>query len=389
MYIDKLNEMLKLVEENHLDMYFNITKKDLKNFIKEILEKHKIKDDYDFYYVFNLIIKKIFGCFDSHTKLVWEKNTSSLPLRFRYLNNKLYIIRTDEENKDILFGQVLEINNIEIKQLIQEIKKVVVYSTDEYLTSCIENIFYNDKILKTLPSIDNNIDIFNFKILLNNNIINKKIKTKEKYSLGPSKPKQNYYFEVIDDIIYIVYNSSHENYHNQMLELIDKISVLSKNNNINKFIIDLRGNGGGDSRIIKPLIKFLKGKKVVTLVDGKVFSSGSLAIVDLSNIGSKFVGTKIGTAFNVFGHINVHHFDNFVLIISVKYIYFDKKDGVHIITTKEEFKKFKDNKYNHKYLKPNIFEPDYFIENKMEDYIDNFDRQKQEAINIINEKSYK
>ena len=169
MYIDKLNEMLKLVEENHLDMYFNITKKDLEVFIKEILEKYKIKDDYDFYYVFNLIIKKIFGCFDSHTKLVWEKNTSSLPLRFRYLNNKLYIIRTDEENKDILFGQVLEVNNIEIKQLIKEIKKIIVYSTDEYLTSCIENIFYNDKILKTLPSIDNNVDIFNFKILLNNN----------------------------------------------------------------------------------------------------------------------------------------------------------------------------------------------------------------------------
>ena len=49
MYIDKLKEMLKIIEENHLDMYFNISKKDLEDFIKEVLKKYKIKDDYDFY----------------------------------------------------------------------------------------------------------------------------------------------------------------------------------------------------------------------------------------------------------------------------------------------------------------------------------------------------
>ena len=51
-----------------------------------------------------------------------------------------------------------------------------------------------------------------------------------------------------------------------------KISNDADINNITKFIIDIRGNTGGNSNIIKPLIKYLDGKQVITLVDKYVFS---------------------------------------------------------------------------------------------------------------------
>ena len=391
MYIDKLKEMLKLVEENHLDMYFNISKKDLEVFIKEVLKKYKIQDDYDFYYVFNLIIKKIFGRFDSHTQLYW-KDGIYLPIRFKYIDDKLYITEIDQEKQEFLYGQVLKINNVDIKKLIKEKEAITAYSTKEYLSSNIESSFYRANIIKSLPSIDNNTCDFNFEILLGNKKTNIILNSKEHYLLTSKNIKPNYYFELIDDIIYIVYKSCREDYQNQMLELVDKISKLAEENNINKFIIDLRGNGGGDSRIIRPLIEFLKDKKIVTLIDEKVFSSGRFAIVDLYNIGSKFVGTKIATDLNAFGNIKVFPYDEFTLCVANKYFYFPKENNkysLYCIKNKEDFKKFKNNKVNHKYFEPNIFEPDYLIENTIEDYIDNFDRQKQEAINIINEKNYR
>ena len=90
MYVKKLKYILKLIEENHLDMYFNISKDELDSFIKGILNEKNIKNDYDFYYYTNVIIKKIFGKYDSHTKLIFDDNDFYLPVRFKFINNKFW-----------------------------------------------------------------------------------------------------------------------------------------------------------------------------------------------------------------------------------------------------------------------------------------------------------
>ena len=90
MYEKKIKYILKLIEENHLDMYFNISKDELDSFIKGTFNEKTIKNDYDFYYYTNIIIKKIFGKYDSHTKLIFDDNDFYLPVRFKYINNKLY-----------------------------------------------------------------------------------------------------------------------------------------------------------------------------------------------------------------------------------------------------------------------------------------------------------
>ena len=59
MYKEKLNEILKLIEENHIDMYFNITKEELNDYINKIFDENNINNDYDFYYYTNVIIKKV------------------------------------------------------------------------------------------------------------------------------------------------------------------------------------------------------------------------------------------------------------------------------------------------------------------------------------------
>ena len=110
MYLEKLNEFLNVLEDKHLDMYFNISKDELKKYIFDLLNKYEIKNQYDFYYIANVIIKKLFGRFDSHTKLVWLDADFSLPVRFKYFNNSLYIYKTDDDNKDLLYGELLSIN---------------------------------------------------------------------------------------------------------------------------------------------------------------------------------------------------------------------------------------------------------------------------------------
>lgn len=381
----KMYDILNLIEEKHIDMYFNISKKELDKYINEIIKKYEINDDYDLYYYTNMIIKKIFGIYDSHTKLLFEKGDFYLPVRLKYINNKLYIIRTTKETKTLLYSEVKKIENIDINIIIEEIKSIVASSTEEYVTSQIELFLINGYKIKSLPSIDSKLDEFNFTVNKDEKIIDMKLTKDEGYLLPVNKPKENYSYELKDDKIIIVYNKCKEEYDGQMIEFVNKIESESKKFGIEKFIIDIRGNQGGNSEIINPLIEFLKDKKTVTLVDEYVFSGGRFAILDLKNINSKFVGTGIGTQLNCFGNAPVTRYDKFIIPISNKYFYMDTSysyDNFRYADTKEKFKELKQNK---ELFVPQIFEPDYYSKKNIEDYKDGIDRELEFAIELLKE----
>ena len=382
---EKIKDILNLIEERHIDMYFNISKEELDRYIDEIIEMYDINDDYSLYYYTNMIIKKIFGIYDSHTKLLFEKGDFYLPVRLKYINNKLYIIRTTKETKTLLYSEVKKIENIDINIIIEEIKSIVASSTEEYVTSQIELFLINGYKIKSLPSIDSKLDEFNFTVNKDEKIIDMKLTKDEGYLLPVNKPKENYSYELKDDKIIIVYNKCREEYDGQMIEFVNKIESESKKFGIEKFIIDIRGNQGGNSEIINPLIEFLKDKKTVTLVDEYVFSSGRFAILDLKNINSKFVGTGIGTQLNCFGNAPITKYDNFIIPISNKYFYMDTSysyDDFRYADTKEKFKKLKQNK---ELFVPQIFEPDYYSKKNIDDYKDGFDRELEFAIELLKE----
>lgn len=381
----KMYDILNLIEEKHIDMYFNISKKELDKYINEIIKKYEINDDYDLYYYTNMIIKKIFGIYDSHTKLLFEKADFYLPIRFKYINNKLYIIRTTKEIKTLLYSEVKKIENIDINIIIEEIKSIVASSTEEYVTSQIELFLINGYKIKSLPSIDSKLDEFNFTVNKDEKIIDMKLTKDEGYLLPVNKPKENYSYELKDDKIIIVYNKCREEYDGQMIEFVNKIESESKKFGIEKFIVDIRGNQGGNSEIINPLIEFLKDKKTVTLVDEYVFSGGRFAILDLKNINSKFIGTGIGTQLNCFGNAPVTRYDKFIIPISNKYFYMDTSysyDNFRYADTKEKFKELKQNK---ELFVPQIFEPDYYSKKNIEDYKDGIDRELEFAIELLKE----
>ena len=382
-YREELNKILNTIEEKHIDMYFNISREELNNYIEELLNKYELSNEYDLYYVTNVIIKRIFGKYDSHTRLVWKNVDYNLPIRLKYINNKLYIIKVDEDNLDLLYGEVISINNIPLLKLIDEIENMTAYSTKEFLYTQIENILYNGFKLRSLPSIDVDAKEFEFEIVKDNKIIKRKL-TKSNISFYKNN---NYSYNIIDGVMHIIYSCCREDYEGQMLEFVKKISNEADINNVTKFIVDIRGNTGGNSNIIKPLIKYLDGKQVITLVDKYVFSSGRFSIVDLKRIGSIFVGTNIGTTLNCFGNVSRNEVDTYLLPISYKYFYYDDASISMVgIDKKCDFIEFKNNIDNKKYFEPQIFEPDYYVEKEVEDYQNNCDRQLEFAIGLLNKK---
>src|SRR5574344_788570 len=120
-YNNAIKEMIKDLEDKHLCFPFVMTKKELNKYVNEILKNNNIKDDYDFVYYSNCIIKKALGTYDAHTKVTYKNSKCAyLPVKLRIENNKVYIIKTSNDYKDIEYSELLKINGIDVNKLREE-----------------------------------------------------------------------------------------------------------------------------------------------------------------------------------------------------------------------------------------------------------------------------
>ena len=365
MYQDKLYDMLNIIHDKHLDINFHISKQELASYLNQLLNEHPINNEYDFYYYSNVVIKKIFDCFDSHTKLGW-KSSPLLPVRFQCIDDQVYILKADKEYQDLLYGKLLSINHVPIQTIMDEIEKMTPYSTKEFLNTQIETSLYHVNKLKSLPSMDSSCTDFLF-CVENHGIKSHKIIKEGRNHF----PRENYQIKIYDDIMILTYSKCSEDYPNQMLDFVQEIKKQADFYQISKFIVDIRGNQGGNSNLIKPLVSFLEDKEVVTLVDSYVFSAGRFAAVDLYNIGSPLIGTQIGTSLNSFGNISITDMDPFHLAVSNRYFYFTNENNrliEHLIFDQKSFLEFKNNLENKKYFTPSFLPITSYVHTTIEDY---------------------
>lgn len=363
---EQLNKILKLLEDNHINFYANITKAELKNYIKELLMTNELQDKYVLYYIVSKIIKKALNRNDSHTTIFF-KNGERVPLKFAFFDDKLYVV--DAKDKDLIYSQVLEINNIDIKEILFELEQTITYSTNGWKEFSLARDISSISKLRSLKILNKPKD-FEY-TFLKNGVKEKRVFNNQ--SLDSAKI-QNYTYSINNDIMHIIYNSCENE--EKMNELVD---IVKDHSEIKYYIIDLRDNRGGNSNIIKPLIEVLKGKKNITLVNKKVYSSGIFAIVDLKNIGSIFVGTEVGSSINCFCNVKRIELDEFIIMISHRYYYLDENTNkINTITTKDEYDKL-DNKYKDNYF----FKPDYYVEECLDDLKNHKDVYMSKVLEVI------
>lgn len=379
---DKYNDCIL----GHPALYFFHSRDELSNKVDEFLNTKDLFDKYDIYYFVNKMIKFLLKSYDSHTKLLMMKS-DWLPIQFKFIDEKVYVIRITEQMKQAQFGELVAINGINIGTYIKEIEAVTCYSTKEFLEFTVQTSINTPNVLKSLPSFNGLSKTITYTVLKDGikEDFTFDLERIKDYSRYEYTPKQNYSYTIQDGVLILVYNSCSDI--DSMKKFVDELKAVIKDECITKFIVDIRGNRGGDSRVIKPLLDFLKGKDIVTLIDEYVFSSGSFACVDLLEIGSYFIGTNISTTLNAFGNVpyllNLDEF-GFGVIKSTKYLCYDD-DFNFLSYDKLNFKeKFKNPEYFES-LDQKEFHPNEFIYKSLEDYKNDIDSQLVAAIKYLSE----
>ncbi len=285
-------------ETIHLDFYFLHSKGELDNFIKKYENEHKINSDYDFYYFMKCIIKFMCGNLDAHTNITMKNDNNHYPISFLTIDNKIYVYKCSDSKYN--FSELKEINGIKIKKIVDEFEKCTNFGSYSWFLVKLDYGLSTKNTLLSLPSISYNTKTIEYKTSMG--IIKYEINKDYSNEFSTFNNEEIKQIIVKDNFLIIKYPCCNSEY----VPNIKNIKRALRKNNIDNIILDIRGNTGGNSTLINPLIKFLERSKLnlITLVDKYVFSSGRFAAIDMKRIKSKIVGEEIGTPINCFGYIS-------------------------------------------------------------------------------------
>ncbi|EQB85852.1 C-terminal processing protease CtpA/Prc [Clostridium punense] len=357
--IDYLKETL---EKNHKNLYHKITKENLEKQCNDLKkELNKLTD-----LQVKLRLKEIVASIgDAHTTLSigTDESIAVYPICVSWFGEELKIDATDEEHKDIIGKTLIAIDNTPINEVMAKMNKMVSHENQQWLK--VLNISYLNRpqILEALKIIKGNEAKFTVKdakgiestITLTAKELEEKdlITVQDSYTEKPVSSQydendpnwQLYWYKYIpeDKILYFQYNQcidrqiakeyGEKNYEQlpNFHEFTDGLIKELKEKEVDKFVIDLRNNAGGNSRLMDDFItqlndvKKLRDKGKVFVITGRqTFSSGVIACNSLNkSTNAIFFGEPTGGNVNGYGYMHMFTLPNSKLEAYYSTDYFD------------------------------------------------------------------
>ena len=345
----------------HVCPWHEISEEELNDIYNSLINRMDVKDKYTFFYMMNYIIKRLSGLEDAHTEYEFVE---PLPINFKIIDGEI-LINYPEELKG---SKLLAINDIDINKIVGELEEIITYGTEGRRRSKIEDYLFNRVALLSLPSLRGNNKVV-YKIQkLDGEIEELEFDNVQKYKEEMfdtieylfGKPGK---YEIRDNILIYKHSSVQPQFETRIKDSIQRLRREDLSN-VNKIIIDLRGNFGGNSQLNKGLMDFLRDnadKELLVLTDYRVFSAGRYALMDLLKLGAITIGEEIGTPINCFGETNRIKVDYYTFTSSSAYFY----PGKCNVRNKDDFKRLIVDEIR----EPYIFKPDVYISTTKEDYI--------------------
>lgn len=271
------NELLFLIsqlEKNHPDIYRKIDKKSIEKIIS--FNKNKKFSEREF----KLFVAQVVAMFgDPHTCVDFGNNESRHV--FKLIHDEIYLVNDESLSK------VTNYNGISTEKIIDEIRKYISYENESRYIASIEEYLSDIDFMNTLLD-SNNIEFETDDGLL--------------FNLNEKKSKEYFDVNYESGELYIKLGTCNQN-NTKLKDFINECEWLVKNSNIESVTLDLRGNKGGSSEIVAPLIDALKpivNKK--TIVDEHTFSSAVLIMQKMRENGATVIGCEPGLTQNHFGN---------------------------------------------------------------------------------------
>ena len=365
--IDYFSSQMKL---KHINLFSLISEQKFNSDINNIKNSVNSLQDYEIYLQLQRMLSSLHV---AHTSIVPSSSTiyHFLPIIPYVFSDGLYVIMTDELNTNLLGKKILKVGNKDVGTVLDSLKTLISYENSYWLKDRIPYAFYLVEALKyfgftsSLAEVEVEVEGVG-KIILRSAELNATSNPSGFRSVLENKPMplymQNqlnfYWYSFIDSkkTLYIKYNACSNMPNKSFAGFVNEIKNSLPNHNVEKYVIDVRDNGGGNSSVISPIFNLLDG---ITNISGKLFvitgrhtmSSSLLNAITLKQrYNCTLVGEATGGKPNSYGEVLTFALPNSGMTVQYSTKYF-------IMVTGD----------------PESLSPDYNVEITSQDYINGRD----------------
>ncbi|MCG3161240.1 MAG: hypothetical protein JMDDDDMK_02391 [Acidobacteria bacterium] len=350
---DKWREDLKYLAvelpKRHKNLFFKITREQFDREIARIAESVPKFSDAEI----RLALWRLTAMIgDAHTRIQYGRE-KVYPLGLYQFSDGVFVAATTEEHKAALGARLVKIGKTDIEQAKKIVRSIIPVENESWFKQQFPNYLNDPEILyllKILPSTgegeftlkDRNGKLFVVKL--------RAVSTKEEIKLirpfdaSPGKPPlylqnadQYYWREYLagSKTLYLNYRRCANMPSQPFSKFAEAMLKFMDENSVERMVIDLRLNGGGNSAIFDPFIAALSKRqdvnqsgKLFVLIGRGTFSSAYLNALRLKrDTKAILIGEPTGQRPNAYGEVKTMTLPHSKLLVQYSTKYFKTMDG--------------------------------------------------------------
>jgi hypothetical protein len=302
----------------HPNPFTKVTRDAFNNSITELLDSVSSKTDFQ---IQAGLAKAIAAIGDGHTSApIPAMQARLLPIRLRWFPDGLFVVSASEAQIRLLGKQVLQIGGKSAEEAYTAVRTYISHEYDLWarLLAGSQNYMVSPDLLNLAGVTSDsgpvaftfrNPDGSTFDATLEPTavtLVSAPYLSRPRAPLYRRAPQQAYWYEYLPEArtLYVKYNSCRDVPALPMSAFSDDVMAAIAANPVERIVIDLRNNGGGDSSVIFPLLSKLgeaieRGTLRLTkggyaIIGRETFSSAVNNTVDLKQGGAILVGEPTG-----------------------------------------------------------------------------------------------
>lgn len=360
---EDLRFLQKTVHERYSNLFYNITEKQFDSAVNEIDKKIGAVDDLQMRVEF---VKLVALFRVGHTAVRQRAGTGidlkpwvhNIPVKFSFFLDGVFIQNIDEKYKEAAGGRVVKIGNTDIKTALDRLHSVISFENEQGFKSMIQFYMNVPEILYALGIIENPSAV---NITYARNSVEKKISipavnapvqavhgnvgdTKNwvdaykgnNIPLWLKEPGRLRYFEYLPEskTVYVRHSAVQDEPGLTIRDFFEKVFRFIDSADVDKFILDIRANGGGNNYLNKPVITgIIQSRKInrkghLFVITGKsTFSAAQNLTNELEKYTEViFAGEPTSENVNFYGDTRTEILPNSQLNINLSWLWWQNLD---------------------------------------------------------------
>ena len=256
---------------------------------------------------------------DLHTRVSW-RHEFSYPIMFTQMGEDVYVTAVLHENMRHLLGlKLVGIEDSSLSEVLTMAGSLISAENKYAIKALVPSVLRDGEALQYLR-ISKRSDAVVYKFEDQNKLVEVQLQSVKLlpnvswyraaqnaiYSM--SRPSEIYWYEYhrAEQAIYINYSRCEERKDFPFQSLVNAVASILSKEKVERVIIDLRNNPGGQENLILPLLNVLKNKavKVSVLIGNRTFSSAFGNALTIKNqLNGILIGQPTGQKPNAFGEV--------------------------------------------------------------------------------------